>query len=50
MVVIGCVCGIAVGLAIAFLAGMHAYHIMRNMTTIEMHTLHNKVRLLHFIP
>jgi len=40
---IGCVCGIFVGAAIGFLAFMHGYHIMLNLTTIEMHITDPKV-------
>lgn len=43
MTFIGCVCGIFVGAAIGFLGFMHGYHIMLNLTTIEMHTTDTKV-------
>ena len=37
MTTMGCICGIFVGAAIGFLGIMHLYHILYNMTTIEMH-------------
>jgi hypothetical protein len=46
MVVIGCLSGLFVGLSIGFLGVMHGYHILVNLTTVEMHTTDPSVRIL----
>lgn len=38
--------GLFTGLAIGFMAVVHAYHILYNLTTVEMHTIDTKVRII----
>jgi len=46
MTTLGCICGISVGAAIGFMGFIHCYHILYNLTTIEMHTTDIEVRMM----